>query len=81
MAGDIELVPHLKGIIQCGAIDVDVCFGEAVDYRAGTNRKEVSATIASASAICLPAACSGARSPDFQVIPTFSFSPKAKATT
>ncbi|MFT4000111.1 MAG: 1-acyl-sn-glycerol-3-phosphate acyltransferase [Rhizobium sp.] len=44
--GDIELVPHLKGIIRCGAIDVDVCFGEAVDYRAGTNRKEVSATIA-----------------------------------
>ena len=44
--GDIELLPHLKGIFACGAIDVDVCFGEAVDYRADTNRKEVSATIA-----------------------------------
>ncbi|MFT4184232.1 MAG: lysophospholipid acyltransferase family protein [Rhizobium sp.] len=44
--GDIELVPHLKGILACGAIDVDVCFGDAVDYRADTNRKQVSATIA-----------------------------------
>lgn len=44
--GDIELVPHLKDIVACGAIDVDVCFGEAMDYRAGTNRKEVSTTIA-----------------------------------
>jgi 1-acyl-sn-glycerol-3-phosphate acyltransferase len=44
--GDIELLPHLKGIFACGAIDVDVCFGEPVDYRADSNRKEVSATIA-----------------------------------
>ena len=44
--GDIALVPHLKDIVACGAIDVDVCFGEAMDYRAGSNRKEVSATIA-----------------------------------
>jgi len=44
--GDIELVPHLKDIVACGAIDVDVCFGEALDYRVGSNRKEVSATIA-----------------------------------
>jgi 1-acyl-sn-glycerol-3-phosphate acyltransferase len=44
--GDIELLPHLKGILACGAIDVDVCFGEAIEYRASTNRKEVSATIA-----------------------------------
>jgi 1-acyl-sn-glycerol-3-phosphate acyltransferase len=44
--GDIELAPHLKDIVACGAIDVDVCFGEAVDYRAGSNRKDVSATIA-----------------------------------
>jgi 1-acyl-sn-glycerol-3-phosphate acyltransferase len=45
--GDIELLPHLKGILACGAIDVDVCFGEAVEYRADSNRKEVSATVAS----------------------------------
>ncbi|TCL72211.1 lysophospholipid acyltransferase family protein [Rhizobium sp. BK251] len=44
--GDIELLPHLKGILQCGAIDVDVCFGEAVEYDAETNRKEASAAIA-----------------------------------
>jgi 1-acyl-sn-glycerol-3-phosphate acyltransferase len=44
--GDIELLPHLKGILACGAIDVDVCFGEAVEYRADTNRKQVSATVA-----------------------------------
>jgi 1-acyl-sn-glycerol-3-phosphate acyltransferase len=44
--GDIELLPHLKGILACGAIDVDVCFGEAVEYRADTNRKEVSALVA-----------------------------------
>lgn len=44
--GDIELLPHLKGILASGAIDVDVCFGESVEYRADTNRKEVSATVA-----------------------------------
>ncbi|HEX8046150.1 lysophospholipid acyltransferase family protein [Rhizobium sp.] len=44
--GDIELVPHLKDIVACGAIDVDVCFGEAVEYSADTKRKDVSATIA-----------------------------------
>jgi lyso-ornithine lipid O-acyltransferase len=44
--GDIELLPHLKGILACGAIDVDVCFGEAVEYRADTNRKRVSAMVA-----------------------------------
>jgi 1-acyl-sn-glycerol-3-phosphate acyltransferase len=44
--GDIELLPHLKGILACGAIDVDVSFGEAVEYRADTNRKQVSATVA-----------------------------------
>src|SRR5260221_74406 len=44
--GDIELLPHLKGILACGAIDVDVCFGEAVEYRADTNRKQVSAAVA-----------------------------------
>jgi 1-acyl-sn-glycerol-3-phosphate acyltransferase len=44
--GDIELLPHLKGILACGAIDVDVCFGEAIEYRADSNRKEVSATVA-----------------------------------
>jgi 1-acyl-sn-glycerol-3-phosphate acyltransferase len=44
--GDIELIPHLKALLACGAIDVDICFGEAVDYRADSNRKHVSATVA-----------------------------------
>ncbi|MDE1996038.1 MAG: 1-acyl-sn-glycerol-3-phosphate acyltransferase [Rhizobiaceae bacterium] len=44
--GDIELLPHLRDIVACGAIDVDVCFGETVDYRADSKRKEVSATVA-----------------------------------
>jgi 1-acyl-sn-glycerol-3-phosphate acyltransferase len=44
--GDIELLPHLLDIVRCGAIDAEVSFGEAVDYRAETSRKEVSATIA-----------------------------------
>jgi 1-acyl-sn-glycerol-3-phosphate acyltransferase len=44
--GDIELLPHLKGVIGSGAIDVDVHFGEAVEYRTDSNRKVVSATVA-----------------------------------
>jgi len=44
--GDIELLPHLLDIVRCGAIDAEVSFGEAVEYRADTNRKEVSAAIA-----------------------------------
>lgn len=45
--GDVELMPHFKDVLKHAAIDVDVCFGEAVDYRAETKRKDVSATIAS----------------------------------
>jgi 1-acyl-sn-glycerol-3-phosphate acyltransferase len=44
--GDLDLLPHLIDILKCGAIDVDVSFGQAVEYRSDTNRKEVSATIA-----------------------------------
>ena len=44
--GDVELVPHFADVLKLAAIDVDVSFGEAVDYRADTSRKEVSATIA-----------------------------------
>jgi lyso-ornithine lipid O-acyltransferase len=45
--GDIELAPHLMGILREGAIDVEVAFGEAVDFRAGDNRKLLSQTITS----------------------------------
>ncbi|CAD7052098.1 1-acyl-sn-glycerol-3-phosphate acyltransferase [Pseudorhizobium endolithicum] len=44
--GDIELVPHLMGVLKAEAIDVDVSFGEAVAFRAGDNRKALSAEVA-----------------------------------
>ncbi|WFS01104.1 lysophospholipid acyltransferase family protein [Rhizobium tumorigenes] len=43
--GDIEMMPSLKGVLACGAIDVDVHFGETVDYRADSNRKQVAAEV------------------------------------
>ncbi|MFB2549866.1 lysophospholipid acyltransferase family protein [Ensifer soli] len=44
--GDVPLVPHLMGLLRTGAIDVDVSFGEAVDCRAETKRKDLSQTVA-----------------------------------
>ncbi|MFC0481633.1 1-acyl-sn-glycerol-3-phosphate acyltransferase [Gellertiella hungarica] len=43
--GDIELVPHLGGILKTGAIEVDVSFGETVTFDAESNRKRQSALI------------------------------------
>ncbi|WP_331373073.1 lysophospholipid acyltransferase family protein [Sinorhizobium chiapasense] len=43
--GDIGLLPHLLGVLREGALDVDVDFGEAVDYDRHANRKDVSRTI------------------------------------
>lgn len=40
--GDIELLPHLLGVAREGAVDVDVDFGERVDYTRTSNRKQVS---------------------------------------
>lgn len=40
--GDIELGPHLMGVIREGAVDVDVDFGERVEYSRASNRKQVS---------------------------------------
>ncbi len=37
--GDVELMPHLKGILREGAIDVEVRFGEPVMVTATTDRK------------------------------------------
>ena len=45
--GDIELLPHLMGVLKEGAIDVDVTFGETVDFRTGDNRKHLSMAITS----------------------------------
>jgi len=57
--GDVEMLPHLKDMLRCGAFDVDVHFGEAVSYSAETNRKQVSATIASRIRAMLGAALRG----------------------
>ncbi|PST27079.1 1-acyl-sn-glycerol-3-phosphate acyltransferase [Mesorhizobium plurifarium] len=43
--GDIGLLPHLLGVLREGALDVDVDFGEVVDYDRLANRKEVSRRI------------------------------------
>ncbi|TWF53102.1 lysophospholipid acyltransferase family protein [Neorhizobium alkalisoli] len=43
--GDIELLPHLMGILREGALDVEVAFGDTIDFRAGDNRKKLSADV------------------------------------
>lgn len=40
--GDIEMMPHLMGILKEGALDVDVDFGEMIAYGPSSNRKVVS---------------------------------------
>ncbi|MBC2884041.1 1-acyl-sn-glycerol-3-phosphate acyltransferase [Ochrobactrum sp. CM-21-5] len=45
--GDVELLPHLKGILREGAIDVEVRFGEPVVVTAATNRKGLARTMES----------------------------------
>lgn len=39
--GDTSLVPHLMSLLKEGAVDVEVRFGEPVEYRAGSSRKQV----------------------------------------
>ncbi len=39
--GDQELVPHLAGLLREGAIDVELHFGEPLEFSAGTDRKEM----------------------------------------
>lgn len=38
--GDQDLVPHLKDLLAEGAIDVEVHFGEPIEFSAGSSRKE-----------------------------------------
>ncbi len=57
--GDVEMFPHLKDMLRCGAFEVDVCFGEAVRYGPDTKRKDVSATIAQRIRAMLGAALRG----------------------
>ncbi len=57
--GDVEMLPHFKDMLRCGAFDVEVHFGEAVPYRGDSKRKEVSATIAHRIRAMLGAALRG----------------------
>lgn len=43
--GDVELIPHLMGVLKAGALDVDVSFGEPIEFRLGDNRKLLSARV------------------------------------
>jgi 1-acyl-sn-glycerol-3-phosphate acyltransferase len=37
--GDVELLPHLMGVLETGALDAEVNFGPAIEVTAETNRK------------------------------------------
>ncbi|MBA8837006.1 MULTISPECIES: lysophospholipid acyltransferase family protein [unclassified Ochrobactrum] len=43
--GDVELMPHLKGILREGAIDVEIRFGEPMVVTAATDRKMLARTM------------------------------------
>ncbi len=43
--GDVQLMPHLKGILREGAIDVEVRFGEPIVVTADTDRKALARTM------------------------------------
>ena len=38
--GDQDLLPHLLALLRRGSLDLDVHFGEPVEFRPGANRKE-----------------------------------------
>jgi 1-acyl-sn-glycerol-3-phosphate acyltransferase len=42
--GDVELLPHLLGVLKEGALDVEVAFGTSIAVATTTNRKQLSAT-------------------------------------
>ena len=43
--GDAELVPNLKVLLQEGAFDVELHFGEPIEFSAGSNRKEMTRAV------------------------------------
>jgi 1-acyl-sn-glycerol-3-phosphate acyltransferase len=43
--GDVELMPHLKGILREGAIDVEIRVGEPMVVTAATDRKMLARTM------------------------------------
>jgi hypothetical protein len=38
--GDTELAPHAAALLREGAVDVELHFGEAIEFSAGDNRKQ-----------------------------------------
>jgi 1-acyl-sn-glycerol-3-phosphate acyltransferase len=38
--GDMDLVPHLRDLLAMGGIDVEIHFGEPLEFSAGTSRKD-----------------------------------------
>ena len=43
--GDVGLMEHLMGVLRAGALDVDVTFGETVEFRKGDSRKALAIRI------------------------------------
>lgn len=42
--GDVELLPHLRQVLETGALDADVNFGPAIEVTPATNRKQLAQT-------------------------------------
>lgn len=39
--GDVELLPHLMGVLETGALDAEVSFGPSISVTSTTNRKQL----------------------------------------
>ncbi|MEN3396064.1 lysophospholipid acyltransferase family protein [Brucella melitensis] len=62
--GDVELMPHLNGILREGAIDVEVRFGEPVFVTAETDRKALARTMENRVRALLQSALLGREIPE-----------------
>jgi len=61
--GDIGLMEHLIGVLRAGALDVDVTFGETVEFRKGDSRKTLALRIEEQLRTMLLAHLRGRREP------------------
>jgi 1-acyl-sn-glycerol-3-phosphate acyltransferase len=43
--GDQDLLPHIKGVLRAGALDVEVRFGEPLPFRIGDDRKAMARVV------------------------------------
>jgi 1-acyl-sn-glycerol-3-phosphate acyltransferase len=57
--GDMELAPHAPALIADGVIEVDLVFGEAVDYAEATDRKRLARSLEREVATMLAASVTG----------------------